>query len=164
MIASFYLFLCVLVPVIIFFTFCIFRKRLPNSIFAEYFSGISIDRLGFRAFYNFSQCIRKLGYALLIMSCQDSDKFLSLGLSLALFHFPFFVFAICDRAYKRKMGNLIEIMVESVILGANIWLLVMHEEEKYDGNDKTLIGFYLLLGAITGIFLVILVDVMTSSC
>lgn len=62
------------------------------------------------------------------------------------------------------MGNLIEIMVESVILGANIWLLVMNKEEKYEGNDKTLIGFYLLLGAITGIFLVILVDVLTSSC
>jgi len=68
-IASFYLLLCLAVPVIIFISFCIFWKWIHETIFAELFSGIKIDRCGFRAFYNLSQCIWKIGFALLLMSC-----------------------------------------------------------------------------------------------
>jgi len=53
--------------------------------------------------------------------------------------------------------------VESVIVGVNVWLLVMGERE-YEGNDKAVIGFYLLLGFVSLIFLVILADVVLSSC
>lgn len=68
-IACFYVFLCLCVPIIIFLSFVVFWKRIPNTIVAEYFSGIKLDRIGCWAFYNISQCIWKIGYALLIMSC-----------------------------------------------------------------------------------------------
>ena len=97
------------------------------------------------------------------MSCQKTNRYVTLGLSLGLFHLPFWLLAICVRAYKRKVGNLVEVMVESVIVGVNVWLLVMGERE-YEGNDKAVIGFYLLLGFVSLIFLVILADVVLSSC
>ena len=80
-----------------------------------------------------------------------------------LFHLPFTIAAIVCRPYERYWNNLIEIMSELLLLGVSIWLIVFIDSSWYNNTDYLLAGHYIVLGWITLIHIIILIDVFGTS-
>ena len=134
---------------------------MKETLFGELFSGLKLDKCGICANYNTVQCFRKIVWAILIMTSQNLSHY-GTTVIMIVFHAPFPILTLILRPYERPINNLIEFMIDSLLLGVSIWLLVFKDFTFYN-NDSLLAGHYIVLGWITLISFIIIIDILLTS-